>query len=206
MAGERRVKVSVSVSPLVKKSDADADDTYKFLHDIKGSLGGTYNLDSADGDDLFYYAPNIIVTNSSEHLIANTSGNSVYVGSSGNQNDYNEDGGSDVLFTNGADLSGAADFLFFLYIKNTGTSDINNTTTTNSIAFNLNNNSNELYNDNDAFELRPGEVFAARIRPNSDMAVYKLIAQSLTENCAGAGAVVNGSSSVRATVFAVIKS
>ena len=76
MAFKKRVKVSVSVSPLLKRSDADADDLYTFLHDVKGPLGGTFNVDSGSGAfsgrDKWYYAPNIIVTTSSEKVIGHS--------------------------------------------------------------------------------------------------------------------------------------
>lgn len=115
MAGERRARVTVSVEPLVKNSDDDADDTYTWLHDIKQSLGGISVVDSNNSNDKWYYAPNIIVTTETERVIGSSGDRTKYVGASGNPDDHNEPVDSIPLFTDGGAIDVGSDH-FYGYI------------------------------------------------------------------------------------------
>ena len=64
-----RAQGAVSFTPIVTiAADSDADAVDAIHHNIKGALGGPSTYTVADGNDKWFYAPNVIVTNSSEEL------------------------------------------------------------------------------------------------------------------------------------------
>ena len=131
-----RAQGAVSFTPIVTiAADSDADAVDAIHHNIKGSLGGDLTFTVQDGDDNWFYAPNVIVTTSSNEVFG-ASGDDLtdLVGASGDQvNGPDEAVGSAVTYTDGSTADCSDDKLWFIFIKNTGTSDIVNTSTTNSV-------------------------------------------------------------------------
>ena len=130
-----RAQGSVAFTPIVTiLADADADAVDAIHHNIKGSLGGDCTFTVADGDDNWFYAPNVICTTTSDELFGASDNNTDLVGASGDQsNGPNEAAGTAVTFTDDSLADCDADKVWFLFVKNTGTSDTSNTTTTNSV-------------------------------------------------------------------------
>ena len=67
---------AVSFTPIVtiaSGSDADADAIDVIQHNIKGTLGGECKFEVQDGDDNWFYAPNVIFTNLSQELFGDGS-------------------------------------------------------------------------------------------------------------------------------------
>tara|TARA_R110002012_G_scaffold311367_1_gene520836 strand:+ start:209 stop:820 length:612 start_codon:yes stop_codon:yes gene_type:complete len=199
MADTARGKISMT--PVVTiAADSDADSIDAIHHDIKGSLGGPLTYAAADANDKWFYAPNVIVTSTSEELIADDSNATDLVGASGDQtNGPNEAVGAAVETTDGTAVDCDDDKVRFLFIKNTGTSDTSNTTTTNSVYFSLNNGT-VAHNTNNIIEIGAGEAFMARV--NTWVDEIHIISGQARQ--AGAAATVNGSTSVRCTVVAII--
>ena len=201
-----RAQGSVSFTPLVTvAADADADSFDAIQHDIKGSLGGELTFTVQDADDNWFYAPNVIVLGANdEELFGDgaSDNNTDLVGASGDQtNGPNEAAGSASTFTTGtlADLN--ADKVYFLFIKNTGTSDTSGTTTTNSVYFTLDDNDSTAHSTTDAIEVAAGEAWMGRIN-GTIMDEIHIIAG--VARGAAVAASVNGSADVRCTVAAII--
>ena len=132
-----RAQGAISFTPIVTiAADSDADAVDAIHHNIKTSLGGDCTFTVQDGDDNWFYAPNVIVTNASEELFGASDNATDLVGASGDQtNGPNEAAGAAVTFTDDSTADCDADKVWFLFIKNTGTSDTSNTSTTNSVYF-----------------------------------------------------------------------
>lgn len=197
-----RAEGRISFTPIVTISaDADADSVDAIHHDIKSALGGPLTYTVADGADKWYYAPNVIVTNSSQQLICGSDDNTDLVGASGDPaNGPNEAAGNNVHTTDGAaTLDGGSDIMRFIFIKNTGESDVSGTTTTNSVYFTLD-TATSSHSTSDAIEVGAGEAFMARI--GCKVAGINII--SGQARTAGTASTVNGSTSVRCTVAAII--
>lgn len=196
---------SVVFTPIVTLAadpDTDAKDTIH--HDMKGRLGGPCTLTfDADDDDKWFYAPNVIVTDThGNELFASASDETDLVGASGDQvNGPNEAVGSAVTFTDGTLADCSADRVWWLFIKNTGTSDVSGTTTTNSVTFTLDAGT-AAYNMEDQLNIGPGEAFMSRLN-GTFMNQIKII--SVKARQAGYPATVNGSKNVRCTVAAIIQ-
>ena len=118
-----RAQGAVSFTPIVtiaSGSDADADAVDVIQHNIKQSLGGDLTFTVQDGDDNWFYAPNVIVTTSPEELFGGSDDNTDLVGASGDQtNGPNEAVGSAVTYTDDSLADCSADKLWFLFVKNT---------------------------------------------------------------------------------------
>ena len=198
-----RAQGSVSFTPIVTVTgDPDADSFDTIQHDIKGSLGGELTFTVADGDDNWFYAPNVIVENSSKVLFGPADNNTDLVGASGDQaNGPNEAVGSAVTFTDTSLADCDADKVWFLFIKNTGTSDTSNTTTTNSVYFNIDAGT-AAHGTADQIEVPAGEAFMGRFN-GLTMNQFKII--SGQSRAAGAASSVNSSTSVRCIVAAIIE-
>ena len=138
-----RIEARISCTPIVTLpagSDSDAVDVLH--HDIKSTLGGdysyTFNADNwPSRDPKWYWAPNIIAIHLNRNLLHNPGVGTELVGASGDPvNGPNEAAGVDVHYTDGEVMDSINDSIRFMFIKNTGTSDINGTPTTNSIYIN----------------------------------------------------------------------
>ena len=198
-----RAQGAVSFTPVVTiAADSDADAVDAIHHNIKGSLGGNLVFTVQDGDDNWFYAPNVIVTSSSEELFGASDDATDLVGASGDQtNGPNEAAGAAVTFTDDSTADCSADKVWFLFIKNTGTSDTSNTSTTNSVYVSLD-TSAAAYNALDNIEIKYGEAWMGNIAGPLMQSIFIISAQA---RGAGTAATVNSSTSVRCTVAAIIE-
>ena len=198
-----RIQGSVAFTPIVTvAADDDADSFDAIQHDMKGSLGGELTFTVQDSDDNFFYAPNVIVTNSSDELFGASDNNTDLVGASGDQsNGPDEAAGSAVTFTDASLADCDADKVWFLFVKNTGTSDTSGTTTTNSVYFNLDGGT-AAHGTADQIEVASGEAWMGRVNGPVMSNVFIISGQA---RAAGAAATVNSSTSVRCTVSAIVE-
>ena len=198
-----RAQGAVSFTPIVTiAADSDADAVDAIHHNIKGSLGGDCTFTVQDGDDNWFYAPNVIVTNSSEELFGASDNATDLVGASGDQsNGPNESAGAAVTFTDDSTADCDADKVWFLFIKNTGTSDTSNTSTTNSVYFNLDGGT-AAHGTADQIEVPANEAWMGRVNGQVMSNIFIISGQS---RAAGAAATVNSSTSVRCTVAAIVE-
>ena len=121
------------------------------------------------------------------------------MGASGDQtNGPDEAVGAALETTDGTTIDTDVDVLRFLFIKNTGTSDTNNTSTTNSVYVCL--DSSAASHTSRCVEIASGEAWMARVNINVEH-IHIITGQS---RAAGTSATVNGSTSVRCTVVAII--
>ena len=198
-----RAQGAVSFTPIVTiAADSDADAVDAIHHNIKGALGGDLTFTVQDGDDNWFYAPNVIVTNSSEELFGASDNATDLVGASGDQtNGPNESAGAAVTFTDDSTADCDADKVWFLFIKNTGTSDTSNTSTTNSVYFNLDGGT-AAHGTADQIEVAAGEAWMGRVNGPVMSNIFIISGQA---RAAGAAATVNSSTSVRCTVGAMVE-
>ena len=198
-----RAQGAVSFTPIVTiAADSDADAVDAIHHNIKGALGGDLTFTVQDGDDNWFYAPNVIVTNSSEELFGASDNATDLVGASGDQtNGPNEAAGAAVTFTDDSTADCDADKVWFLFIKNTGTSDTSNTSTTNSVYFNLDGGT-AAHGTADQIEVAAGEAWMGRVNGPVMSNIFIISGQA---RAAGAAATVNSSTSVRCTVAAMVE-
>lgn len=198
-----RAQGAVSFTPIVTiAADSDADAVDAIHHNIKGALGGDLTFTVQDGDDNWFYAPNVIVTNSSEELFGASDNATDLVGASGDQtNGPNEAAGAAVTFTDDSTADCDADKVWFLFIKNTGTSDTSNTSTTNSVYFNLDGGT-AAHGTADQIEVAAGEAWMGRV---NGPVMSNILIISGQARAAGAAATVNSSTSVRCTVAAMVE-
>ena len=198
-----RAQGAVSFTPIVTiAADSDADAVDAIHHNIKGALGGDLTFTVQDGDDNWFYAPNVIVTNSSEELFGGSDNDTDLVGGSGDQtNGPNESAGAAVTFTDDSTADCDADKVWFLFIKNTGTSDTSNTSTTNSVYFNLDGGT-AAHGTADQIEVAAGEAWMGRVNGPVMSNIFIISGQA---RAAGAAATVNSSTSVRCTVAAMVE-
>ena len=200
-----RAQGAVSFTPVVTiaaGSDADADAVDVIQHNIKQSLGGDLTFTVQDGDDNWFYAPNVIVTTSPEELFGGSDDNTDLVGASGDQtNGPNEAVGSAVTYTDDSLADCSADKLWFLFVKNTGTSDTDGTTTTNSVYISLDGTA-AAHDAVDNIEIKAGEAWMGNIAGPLLQSIFIISAQA---RGAGTAANVNSSTSVRCTVAAIIE-
>ena len=201
-----RAQGAVSFTPIVTiAADSDADAVDAIHHNIKGSLGGDLTYTASDAADVWFYAPNVIVLGANdEELFGDgaSDNNTDLVGASGDQtNGPNEAVGTASTFTHDtlADLD--ADKVYFLFIKNTGTSDTSGTTTTNSVYFTLDDNDSTAHNTSDAIEVAAGEAWMGRVNGVVMDEIHIIAGQA---RGAASAATVNGSADVRCTVAAMI--
>jgi len=198
-----RAQGAVSFTPIVTiAADSDADAVDAIHHNIKGSLGGDLTFTVQDGDDNWFYAPNVIVTSTSTLLFGDTDNNTDLVGASGDQtNGPNESVGAAVTFTDDSTADCDADKIWFLFIKNTGTSDTSNTSTTNSVYFNLDGGT-AAHGTADQIEVAAGEAWMGRVNGPVMSNILIISGQARAANSA---ATVNSSTSVRCTVAAMVE-
>ena len=198
-----RAQGAVSFTPVVTiAADADADAVDAIQHDIKQSLGGDLTFTVQDADDNWFYAPNVICTATSDELFGASDNATDLVGASGDQtNGPNEAAGAAVTFTDDSVADCDADKVWFLFIKNTGTSDTSNTTTTNSVYVSLD-NSAAAHNALDNIEIKSGEACMGNIAGRLMTSIFIISGQA---RGAGTSATVNSSTSVRCTVAAIIE-
>ena len=198
-----RAQGAVSFTPIVTiAADSDADAVDAIHHNIKGSLGGNLTFTVQDGDDNWFYAPNVICTTTSDELFGASDDSTDLVGASGDQtNGPNEAAGSAVTFTDDSTADCSADKVWFLFIKNTGTSDTSNTSTTNSVYVSLDTTA-AAYNALDNIEIKAGEAWMGNIAGPLMQSIFIITGQA---RGAGAAATVNGSTSVRCTVAAIVE-
>ena len=198
-----RAQGAVSFTPIVTiAADSDADAVDAIHHNIKGALGGDLTFTVQDGDDNWFYAPNVIVTTTSEELFADSSNATDLVGASGDQtNGPNEAVGAALTFTDDSVCDCDADKVWFLFIKNTGTSDTSNTSTTNSVYVSLDTTA-AAYNALDNIEIKAGEAWMGNIAGPLVASIFIVTGQARGANTA---ATVNSSTSVRCTVAAIIE-
>lgn len=195
-----RAQGNISFQPIVTiAADSDADAVDAIHHDINKSLGGKLTFTVADGDDNWFYAPNVIVTTTSDELFGASDDNTDLVGASGDQsNGPNEAVGAAVTFTDASLADCSADKVWFLFIENTGTSDTSNTSTTNSVYVSLDGTA-AAYNALDNIEIKAGEAWMGNIAGPLLQSVFIITGQT---RGAGVAATVNASTSVRCTVAA----
>jgi len=198
-----RAQGAVSFTPIVTiAADSDADAVDAIHHNIKGALGGDLTFTVQDAADLWFYAPNVIVTNSSEELFGASDNATDLVGASGDQtNGPNEAAGAAVTFTNDGTADCDADKVWFLFIKNTGTSDTSNTSTTNSVYFNLDGGT-AAHGTADQIEVPANQAWMGRV---NGPVMSNILIISGQARAAGAAATVNSSTSVRCTVAAMVE-
>jgi|TARA_R100001530_G_scaffold32084_1_gene25232 hypothetical protein len=196
-----RAQGAVSFTPIVTiDADSDADAVDAIHHNIKGALGGDLTYTKTDANDKWYYAPNVIVTASSTVLISQTADDyTVLVGATGDPASPNEAAGSEAHFTETGNIDAGTDDVKFLFIKNTGTSDTDNTVTTNSVYLTLDAGT-AAHSTEDAIEIAAGEAWMGRV--NNIVDDFRII--SAQANAANTAATVNGSQLVRCTVVALI--
>ena len=201
-----RAQGAISFKPIVTiaaGSDADADEIDVIHHNINGSLGGDLTFTVQDGDDNWFYAPNVIVINSPQELFGETDNATDLVGASGDQtNGPNEAAGAAVTFTDDSLADCDADKVWFLFIKNTGTSDTSNTTTTNSVYITFDDNAMTAHNSPDAIEIPAGEAWMGRLSGVIMDDIHVITGQTRS---GGTANTVNDSTSVRCTVAAIIE-
>ena len=128
-----RIEAPLSFTPIITlAAGVNSDEVDAIQHDI-GVLNGSMSQPAFDVDGWWYYAPNLIVENSSKLLIGTGTSHSdsvtALVGASGNQLNPNEAAGASIVSTKADEIDANLDAPIFLYIKNTGTSDINGTVT-----------------------------------------------------------------------------
>ena len=199
-----KVQGNISFTPIVAiAADDDATTVNAIHHDINSALGGTmaYNFSA---NDRWYYAPNVIVTSSADKELICTAANpglTALIGASGSHTDSSEEEGSDCHFTDSAsdDIRGDEDDVKFLFIKNTGTSSTGGTTTTNSVYLTMDDGT-VAYNTEDAIEIAAGEAWMGKV--NNLVSDFIIITGQA--DVAGTASTVNGSTSVRCIVVAVI--
>jgi len=199
-----RAQGAVSFTPIVTiAADSDADAVDAIHHNIKGSLGGDLTFTVQDGDDNWFYAPNVIVTTTTNELFgASSDDNTDLVGASGDQtNGPNEAVGSAVTFTDDSTADCSADKVWFLFVKNTGTSDTSNTSTTNSIYMRFDAGVSA-YNATECIEIKSGEAWMSNL---AGPLIHNIRVVSAQARGASTAATVNGSTSVRCTVSAIIE-
>ena len=198
-----RAQGAVSFTPIVTiAADSDADAVDAIHHNIKGALGGDLAFTVQDGDDNWFYAPNVIVTATSEELFGASDNATDLVGASGDQtNGPNEAVAAAVTFTNDDLADCDADKLWFLFIKNTGTSDTSGTTTTNSVYVSLDTTA-AAYNALDNIEIKSGEAWMGNIAGPLMASIFIITGQA---RGAAAAATVNSSTSVRCTVASIVE-
>ena len=201
MAG--RAQGAVSFTPIVTiAADADADAVDAIHHNINGSLGGDLTYTASDAADVWYYAPNVIVTSTSEELFGASDNATDLVGATGDQvNGPNEAAGQPVDFTHGTAADCDADKVYFLFIKNTGTSDTSNTSTTNSVYVSLD-GAAAAHDNLDNIEIKSGEAWMGNVAGPLMQSILVISAQT---RGAGTAATVNSSTSVRCTVAAIVE-
>ena len=194
---------AVSMTPVVTiAADSDADAVDAIHHNIKTSVGGDCTRVAQDTDDNWFYAPNVIVTTTSDELFGASDDNTDLVGASGDQtNGPNEAVGSAVTYTDDSTADCSADKLWFLFIKNTGTSDTSGTTTTNSVYLCFDAGT-AAYNNLDNIEVKDGEAWIGNVAGPLLQSVMIITGQA---RGAGTAATVNSSTSVRCTVAAIIE-
>jgi hypothetical protein len=198
-----RAQGAVSFTPIVTiAADSDADAVDAIHHNIKGSLGGDCTFTVQDAADLWFYAPNVICTTTSDELFGASDNATDLVGASGDQtNGPNEAVAAAVTFTNDDLADCDADKVWFLFIKNTGTSDTSGTTTTNSVYVSLDTTA-AAYNALDNIEIKSGEAWMGNIAGPLMASIFIITGQA---RGAGAAATVNSSTSVRCTVAAIVE-
>jgi len=196
-----RAQGAVSFTPIVTiAADSDADAVDAIHHNIKGALGGDLTFTVQDGDDNWFYAPNVIATTTSDELFGASDDATDLVGASGDQtNGPNEAAGAAVTFTDDSTADCSADKVWFLFVKNTGTSDTSNTSTTNSVYISLDETAAG-YNVLDNIEIKSGEAWMGNIAGALMQSIFIMTGQA---RGAGAAASVNSSTSVRCTVAAI---
>ena len=198
-----RAQGAVSFTPIVTiAADSDADAVDAIHHNIKGSLGGNLTFTVQDGDDNWFYAPNVICTTTSDELFGASDDATDLVGASGDQtNGPNEAAGAAVTFTDDSTADCSADKVWFLFVKNTGTSDTSGTTTTNSVYISLDGTA-AAYNALDNIEIKAGEAWMGNIAGPLMQSIFIITGQA---RGAGTAATVNSSTSVRCTVSAIVE-
>ena len=198
-----RAQGAVSFTPIVTiAADADADAVDAIHHNINGSLGGDLTFTVQDGDDNWFYAPNVICTTTSDELFGAVDDRTDLVGATGDQaNGPNEAVGNLVDFTDGSQADCSADKVWFLFVKNTGTSDISNTSTTNSVYLSFDGTAAG-YDVADNIEIKSGEAWMSNL---AGQQMYKIFIMTGQARGAGAAAIVNSSTSVRCTVSAIVE-
>jgi hypothetical protein len=198
-----RAQGAVSFTPIVTiAADSDADAVDAIHHNIKGSLGGNLTFTVQDGDDNWFYAPNVICTTTSDELFGASDDATDLVGASGDQtNGPNEAAGAAVTFTDDSTADCSADKVWFLFVKNTGTSDTSGTTTTNSVYISLDGTA-AAYNALDNIEIKAGEAWMGNIAGPLMQSIFIITGQA---RGAGTADTVNSSTSVRCTVSAIVE-
>tara|TARA_Y100001951_G_scaffold93713_1_gene89572 strand:- start:64 stop:678 length:615 start_codon:yes stop_codon:yes gene_type:complete len=198
-----RAQGAVSFTPIVTiAADSDADAVDAIHHNIKGSLGGNLTFTVQDTDDNWFYAPNVICTTTSDELFGASDDNTDLVGASGDQtNGPNEAAGTAVTFTDDSTADCSADKVWFLFVKNTGTSDTSGTTTTNSVYISLDGTA-AAHNALDNIEIKAGEAWMGNIAGPLMQSIFIITGQA---RGAGTAATVNSSTSVRCTVSAIVE-
>lgn len=198
-----RAQGAISFQPIVTiAADADADAVDAIHHNIKKSLGGDLTFTVQDGDDNWFYAPNVIATTTSEELFGASDDNTDLVGASGDQsNGPNEAVGNAVTFTDDSTADCSADKVWFLFIKNTGTSDTSSTSTTNSVYVSLDGTA-AAHNALDNIEIKAGEAWMGNIAGPLMQSIFIITGQA---RGAGTSNTVNSSTSVRCTVAAIVE-
>ena len=198
-----KVQGAISFTPIVEvTADSDSDTLTAIHHDIAGSLGGGMTYDFG-AYDKWFYAPHLIVTSTSTAMMAPADDLSDLTGASGSHTDSSEAPGSGIKchFTDNdtTTVDASADDIKFLFIKNTGTSDTSGTTTTNSVYLTFN-AVTATHNGQDAIEIVAGEAWMSKV--NNVVEDFLII--SGVANAAAVAAAVNGSTSVRCVIAAVI--
>ena len=162
-----RVEADLSFTPIVTMSEgSDSDAIDAIHHDIKEALGGRMVVTARSAADKWYYAPSIKVgypDNSS--LITDSDNVTDLEGASGNLVNPNEAAGVAALFTDGTAIVGDADNVLWIYIKNTGTSDIYGTKTTASLSLTF--ESATINYNEPGIEIAAGEAFMTRLNVGS---------------------------------------
>jgi len=192
-----RAQGSVSFTPIVTiLADADADAVDAIHHNMKGSLGGELTFTVQDAADKWFYAPNVICTTTSDEVFGDGDNNTDLVGASGDQlNGPNEAVASPVTFTDDSLADCDQDKVWFLFVKNTGTSDVAGTVSTNSVYLSFDGTAAG-YNVLDNIEIKAGEAWMGNL---AGPIMHSILI--MTGQARGAGVGAN----VRCTVAAIVE-
>ena len=154
---------AVSMTPVVTiAADADADAVEAIHHDIKSSLGGSLDYVKVDANDKWFYSTTTDVTASHANLISG---------------DFTETG-----------TVASTDDVRFLFVKNSGTTDGSETTTS---KLYLTLDGGDAASQTDAIQVDAGEAIVLKFKAASGVDVDNLHAAT-------------SSGTVRCTVAAII--
>ena len=136
-----KVRVSLSVTPIVEVSDSEAETVEAIHKKIGKNIGSSfdYEFDTSNNGDKFYYAPHMLIASESDGLVYSAliigdDDVTDSIGATGDPTNTAEAAGGTAHFLVGGNID-SEDYVRFVCIRNTGTKNTSGTTTNNSIYF-----------------------------------------------------------------------